>query len=296
MPLFLLTLLALGLLGGFFSGLLGIGGGIIMVPLLIFVPPLLGLHMIDIKTAAGITMVQSLAGSLSGLVAHHRNKYIHRDLALSMGVPAVIGSLIGSVLSKHFSGYMFYALFASLALLAAIMMLLPKREVNDDISTEDIAFNKPLAYLLAFIIGLAGGIIGQGGAFIVIPVMLYILKIPTKLALGSSVVISFMTALAGFIGKWGTGQIPLLMAAAVAFGAVIGAQFGGLAAKRLQTKVLRGILATLIAGTALKMWYGLSIILFVGVASVLLIWIGFVIHNRALQRMKNEETSRQSSA
>jgi len=64
--LLLFVLFVLGLIGGFFSGLLGIGGGIIMVPLLLYVPSLIGLEAISMKTTAAITIVQSMAGSFSG--------------------------------------------------------------------------------------------------------------------------------------------------------------------------------------------------------------------------------------
>lgn len=289
-PVVLMTLLGLGLLGGFFSGLLGIGGGIIMVPLLLYVPPLLGLSPIDIKTAAGITMVQSLAGSLSGLVVQHRNKYIYRGLALSMGIPAVGASLLGSVLSKQLSGAVVYAVFAGLALLAAVMMFLPQKTTQEEMPPEDIKFNRFLAGFTAFFIGLAGGIIGQGGAFIMIPVMLYVLKIPTRLALGSSVAIAFMSASAGFLGKWGTGQVPLAMALTVAAGAVGGAQLGGLAGKKMQTKSLRVILGILITGTALRMWYELSETFSILIGSIIVLMF-IVISARRFYWQRKKETA-----
>lgn len=281
----LLTLLGLGLLGGFFSGLLGIGGGIIMVPLLLYVPPLLGLDPINIKTAAGITMVQSLAGSLSGLVAQHRNNCVHRGLALTMGLPAAGASLLGAVLSKHLSGAVVYAVFAGLSLLAAVMMVFPSKAASEEAPPENVAYNRLLAGMTASFIGLAGGIIGQGGAFIMIPVMLYVLKIPTRTALGSSTAIALMSALAGFAGKWGTGQIPLVIAITVAVGAVAGAQLGGFAGKKMHTKNLRAILAVLIAGTALRMWYELSLIFFIVFGSALLLFL-IVVFLRNYSRQK----------
>lgn len=109
-----------------------------------------------------------------------------------------------------------------------------------------------------YLVGLLGGIVGQGGAFVLIPIMLYVLKIPTRIALGSSVAISFLSALAGFAGKWGTGQIPFVMALVLVTGAVLGAQAGGRLSKRLQTVSLRTILSMLISFTALKMWFELN--------------------------------------
>lgn len=256
-PLFLTVLFSLGLIGGFFSGLLGIGGGIIMVPLLLYVPSLLGLEAISMKTAAGITMVQSLAGAFSGLLVHKKNNFVHRPLVVYMGVASITGSLIGSILSKQIKGETMLGIFAGMALAATVMMLLPGKR-DDELPAEGVDFNRYLAFSVALLVGLLGGIVGQGGAFILIPMMLYVVKIPTRIALGSSVAISFFSALAGFTGKWGTGQIPFIMALVLVAGAVLGAQVGGRLGKRLRTVSLRAILSVLIAFTALKMWFELN--------------------------------------
>ena len=76
--LLLFVLFTLGLIGGLFSGLLGIGGGIIMVPLLLYVPSLIGLEALSMKTVAAITIVQSMAGSFSGLVVHKKKQLCSR--------------------------------------------------------------------------------------------------------------------------------------------------------------------------------------------------------------------------
>ena len=255
--LLLFVLFALGLIGGFFSGLLGIGGGIIMVPLLLYVPSLIGLEAISMKTAAAITIVQSMAGSFSGLVVHKKNDFVHTKLIINMGSGVVFGSLMGSFFSKHINGDIMLGIFASMALMATVLMFIPHKN-EDDLPVENVKFNKYLAFLVALLVGILGGIVGQGGAFILIPLMLYVLKIPTRIALGSSVAITFLSALAGFIGKWGSGQIPFVMSIVLVAGALVGAQLGGRLSNRLQKASLRMILSVLIAFTALKMWFELS--------------------------------------
>lgn len=251
------VLFALGLIGGFFSGLLGIGGGVIMVPLLLYIPSLIGLEPISMQTAAGITMVQSLAGSFWGLVIHKKNHFVHWQLIRYMGSGAVFGSSVGSFLSKQIHGNEMIGIFAAMALIASIMMFMPKKS-DDDISVENVEFSKTVAFLVALCVGLLGGIVGQGGAFILIPLMLYVLKIPTRITLGSSVAITFLSALAGFIGKWGTGQIPFIMAIVLVAGALLGAQIGGHLSHQLPTTSLRAILSALITIAALKMWFELT--------------------------------------
>jgi len=211
------------------------------------------------KTAAGMTMVQSLAGSCSGLVVHRRNNFVHRGLVWTMGLSGTGGALLGSVFSKYMSGQLMLGIFAILAVVAgSLMFFSPKEAEESEIDLDKVEFSRILAALAGFTVGLLGGIIGQGGAFLMIPLMLYLLKIPTRIAMGSSVAIAFLSAAAGFIGKWGTNQIPFGPAAALAIGAVIGAQAGGVLSKRTKTKTLRIVLGVLILGTALKI--GISLI------------------------------------
>lgn len=255
--LLIVVLFSLGLIGGLFSGLLGIGGGIIMVPLLLYVPILFGLDAISMKTAAAITMVQSMGGSFSGLIVHKKNKYFHPQLVIYMGTGSFMGSLTGSFFSKQITGDVMLGIFAVMALVATVLMFIPRKE-TEDMPIEMVDFNKYIAFFVALLVGLLGGIVGQGGAFILIPIMLYVLKIPTRIALGSSLAIAFLAGLAGFIGKWGSGQIPFLMAVVLVIGALIGAQLGGKLSNRLHTVTLKAILSVLIAITALKMWLDLN--------------------------------------
>ncbi len=176
--LMLFVLFILGLIGGLFSGLLGIGGGVIMVPLLLYVPSLIGLEAISMKTAAAITMVQSLAGSFSGIVVHKKNNFVHTGLIIYMGSGAVFGSLMGSFFSKQIKGEIMLGIFAGMALMATVLMFIPCKR-DDDLSVDNVEFNKTLAFFVALLVGFLGGIVGMGG-------------------LGSSVAITFLSALADF--------------------------------------------------------------------------------------------------
>ena len=132
-------------------------------------------------------------------------------------------------------------------------MFLPTKEDNEDTGLQDVKFSKVLAGGIGLGVGVLGGIIGQGGAFLLIPLMLYILRIPTRIALGSSVAIALLSAVAGFLGKWSTDQIPFLIAVALTVGAVLGAQAGG----QLSTRARTGTLRVVLAGTALRIGYTL---------------------------------------
>jgi len=252
---FLITLLFLGLGGGFLSGLLGLGGAIFMIPLLLYVPPLLGVGQLDMKQVAAISMVQVLSASLSALIVHYKNRFVSRSLLLYMGVCNAIGNLAGSVFSKDTKSSLLLAIFATMAVIAAVAMFIPKREQGENISPEELQYNKPLAIFLSLLIGSFGGMVGAPGAFIYIPAMIYLLNIPTRIVIGSTLGIVFLGAIMGTIGKMTTGQILWPYAIALVIGTVPGAQFGGKMSKKVTTKYLRMAIAVIIAITGIRMWY-----------------------------------------
>src|SRR5438045_6599989 len=98
---FALTLVLLGGVGAFVAGLVGVGGAIVMIPLLLYVPPLLGVGRLDVKTVAAVTMVQVFVAAVSGVIVHRRRRAVRPDLALLGGLAMAVGSLIGAVSSKY---------------------------------------------------------------------------------------------------------------------------------------------------------------------------------------------------
>ncbi len=252
-----ITLAVLGLVGGFFSGWLGIGGGILMAPLLLYVPPLIGAGALDMKVIAGLTMVQSLFATGSGVLVHRKARLVSRPIVLWMGSGITVASLAGALYSKNVSADVLLGVFAVLALAAAAMMLVPHHEEAREPIAEKIEFNHTLALVLAIVVGLVGGLVGQSGAFIIIPLMLYVLKIPTRVAIGSSLGVVFLAAFAGSLGKLIAGQIDYAMAFFCVSGALVGAQAGGRLSTRTQRRLLRRALAILIAATALRMVWDL---------------------------------------
>jgi uncharacterized membrane protein YfcA len=105
------------------------------------------------------------------------------------------------------------------------------------------------------VIGLLAGIIGQGGAFLFIPAMIYLLHIPTRIAIGTALAVGIASSIAVLLGRVGTNQIPYLMSAVLVAGVLIGAQFGSVVSQRTPRQALRRVLAILITITAIKMWY-----------------------------------------
>lgn len=248
-----ITLLCLGLAGGFFSGWLGIGGGIIMAPLLLYVPATLGTGQLDMRVVAGLTMVQSLFATGSGVLVHRRFKHVDRNLVIWMGLSISAATLAGALLSSHVSARALLGIFAGLAVIAAAIMFFPISESQHQESGFSTMRVRKQAAIYAVPIGLIGGLVGQSGAFIIIPVMLYLLRIPTRITIGSSLGIVFMAAASGSVGKIMTGQVNFEMALFCVSGALIGALAGGYLSQKTKTRDLRKALALLIAVSAVRM-------------------------------------------
>ncbi len=253
-----LTLTALGLVGGFFSGWLGIGGGIIMAPLLLYLPPWLGVGDLGMKAVAGLTVVQSLFATGSGVIVHRRFKHVNRALVLWAGLSTAAAALAGALLSSRVSADLLMGVFAAMALVASALMFLPKREPESEPPAAAVRFNRGLAAGVFLFLGFIGGLVGQTGAFIIIPVMLYVLRIPTRTTIGSSLGVVFLAGIAGSLGKALTGQVEYLPALFLVAGALAGAQAGGYISQSTRRTTLRRVLALLIAAAALRMVWDLA--------------------------------------
>lgn len=252
---FLLTLAALGFVGAFVAGLLGVGGAILMIPLLLYVPPWIGFPPLDVMTVAAISMVQVFFAALSGAIAHGRHGAVHRGLSVTVGATAAVGSLVGGVASRWLPGSMLLAIFAAMASLGVVLMWVAPTAHDDRSHTADMApFHRPLALLTGGGVGLGAGLVGAGGAFLLVPLLITVVGIPPRITIGSSLAITLWTATAGLVGKLVTGQIPFVPAAALVLGAFPGAQAGGWASRRFGVRSLKGLLTGLTTLVAVRIW------------------------------------------
>lgn len=226
-----------------------------MFPLLFYIPPLLGFDAVGVKNITGLTMIQGFFASLSAILFYNKERLVNKTLALTLGLSLFFSSLLGSIISKEVSDKYLLFIFGILAFLASVLMFIPRSYLKDELTEDNVDFHKPTAVLTGIFIGFLLGMVGQGGAFIIIPILLYVLKIPLRVALGSTLAIGLFSATAGLIGKIATGQVPFHMAFALLMGAVPSAIFGGIVSKKTKTQLLRWILSLIIPATAIKMWY-----------------------------------------
>ncbi|MBT2282738.1 sulfite exporter TauE/SafE family protein [Paenibacillus polymyxa] len=250
----------LGLIGSFFSGLLGIGGAIINYPLLLYVPSLMGLEPFSAHQVSSISMFQVFFASLAGVIAFRRKvrtgksggAIVHRGLVLYMGSSILVGSLIGGFISGYLDGRVINLIYGILAIIAIVLMLIPGKGKLE--TSAPLVFNRWIAAGTAFAVGIVSGIVGAGGAFILIPIMLTILHIPVRTTIASSLAIVFISAIGGVIGKVTGGDIPMEPIIYTVIGSLLGASLGSRVSSVINVSVLRYALIVLIAVTAIKVW------------------------------------------
>lgn len=250
----LALLVALGVIGAFVAGLVGVGGAIVMIPLLLYVPPLFGFAALPIHTVAGVTMVQVAAAGVAGMLAHGSERRVSAPLVWTLGTGMVGASLIGAALSKFVAAAVLSATFAFLATAAAVVMLGWRHRMPLEGATPS-QLNRPLAVVLGTGVGVLVGMVGAGGGFLLMPLMIYALRVPVRVAVGTSLGIVALSGLAGTIGKAATGQVDWTMALALVAGALPGAQFGAFVSQRTRTDVLGLLLGAFIALVAARMWW-----------------------------------------
>jgi uncharacterized membrane protein YfcA len=252
----IISIFLIGFIGSYISGMLGIGGSIIKYPMLLYIPPLFGLAAFTAHEVSGISAVQVLFATIGGVWAYRKGGYLNKKLIGYMGVSILIGSFVGGYGSKLMSESGINFIYGILALIAALMMFIPKKGI-DDIPLDQVKFNKWIAALLALIVGIGAGIVGAAGAFLLVPIMLVVLKIPTRMTIASSLAITFISSIGATVGKITTGQVDYFPAFFMVIASVIASPLGAMAGKKINTKVLQVFLALLICTTAMKIWLDL---------------------------------------
>ena len=267
----MLVFLAMGGAVGFLSGMFGVGGGFLMTPLLIFAG-------IPAAVAVGTEAAQILAASVSGALAHWRR----RNIDIKMGTVLLAGGLVGSVfgvellgvLRRH--GIFDFFLSACYVTFLGVMGLLMLIESSNTIRHAragrvvtrrrsgqhnwvhglplKMRFHRSKLYIsaippliLGFFVGLLAAIMGVGGGFIMVPAMIYLLRMPTNVVVGTSLFqIVFLTAATALLQAAVNQNVDVVLAAVLMAGGVVGAQYGTVAGQRLKGEELRFLLATFI--------------------------------------------------
>ncbi|MDR7704406.1 sulfite exporter TauE/SafE family protein, partial [Staphylococcus aureus] len=155
----IVIMLLIGVFGGFISGLVGVGGAIIIYPAILLLPPLFGAPAYSAYIASGLTSSQVFFSTLSGSLKARKKTEFSPQLVLYMGGGMIIGSMLGAFLANLFDATFVNTVYIIIALLALTLMFIKVKP-----SSEKSSFNKYLLVIIGLFIGIISGIVGAGGA------------------------------------------------------------------------------------------------------------------------------------
>tara|TARA_R110002020_G_scaffold178334_6_gene371333 strand:+ start:1532 stop:2458 length:927 start_codon:yes stop_codon:yes gene_type:complete len=280
----LFFLVGIGGAVGFLSGLFGVGGGFLLTPLLIF-------SGVPASVAVASVTGQVVAASTSGALSHYRRGGVDLHLALYLVVSGIVGA-VGGVAAFDLlrsAGQLdfvislgFLVLLGSVGTLMLIesgRALLKSRKgvvVRERLPNQHnwihglpwrVRFKKSRLYisvlpvlLIGIFIGFVGSLLGIGGGFIMVPALVYLLRVPGSVVIGTSLAqVVAMMAATTILHAVQSQSVDILLAFCLMVGGTIGAQFGASAGKQLRGEQLRGLLALLVLAVAIR--FGLTLIL-----------------------------------
>ncbi len=279
-PIYLFV--GMGAAVGFLSGMFGVGGGFLMTPLLI-------LAGIPSPIAVGTEAAQIVASSVSGALAQWRRK----NIDIKMGTVLLSGGIVGSVLgvqavrilrqTGQFDLVITLCYVIMLGAVGALMLVESLGTIRKSKAGKPALarksgqhnwihglpfktrFHRSKLYisvippvLIGVFIGFLSGIMGVGGGFILVPAMIYLLKMPTNVVVGTSLYqIVFVTAATTIMQATWNHTVDVVLALLLMIGGVIGAQLGAVTGAKLKGEELRFLMAGMVLLVALRMAYTL---------------------------------------
>jgi uncharacterized membrane protein YfcA len=271
-------ILGMGAAVGFLSGMFGVGGGFLITPLLIFynIPP-----VVAVATGAN----QVVASSVSGAISHFRRGTLDIKLGTVLLIGGLLGATLGiwlfSILRRVGQLDLIIALLyvVLLSIVGGLMLIESINAIRRSRRGEVLAlkrpghhnwvhrlpfkmrFKKSKIYLsviplltLGFLIGILTSIMGVGGGFIMVPAMIYLLRIPTNVVVGTSLFqIIFVTAYTTVIQAATNNSVDIVLAFVLMVAGVIGAQYGVRVGQKLRGEQLRALLALLVLAVSIRL-------------------------------------------
>jgi uncharacterized membrane protein YfcA len=247
--------IGLSLLIGLLLGLLGGGGSILTVPMLVYV------LNVEPKTAIVMSLIVVGTSSLIAIIPHARRQHVCRKSGFFFGLAGMAGAYGGGRLAAYCSGEILMVIFGLVTLITGLAMLGGRQSVTAtsrpgvDAAVCPAKVPYPRVLFDGFFVGFLTGLVGVGGGFMIVPALAMLVGLPMQAAVGTSLMVIAMNAIAGLGGYASHVSIDLKLTAIVTGGAILGAVSGGLLAKRISATVLRrmfGGFVLLVAGYVLS--------------------------------------------
>ncbi len=259
-------LVVIGLFIGAFGTLIGVAGGFLLVPILLFMYPDYSPTIIT-----SITLTVAFFNALSGSIAYFRLKRIDFKSGLLFALTAVPGAILGAYLINYLDRAIFQYVFGSVLLLVSLYLLLrPSKKITGGFlqmwptsrhitdrqnTTYEYSYNLPLGMFIAFFVGIVAGLLGIGGGIIHVPMLTQILSFPIHVATATSHFIVAITTFSAIdthlVNQTFTNDFGVAMV--LSAGAVVGAQFGAFLSHKVSGLLIIRLLAIGLVIVALRL-------------------------------------------
>lgn len=235
----IVSLLVLGVSVGTFGTLVGIGGGIILIPVFLLV------FQWTPQQAVGTSLVVVFFNAVSGSVAYIKQKKVYYDAAIRFSIATLPGAVIGSYLAEYFTSTSFQVSFGGLLIIVSMTMFFcgKQQEGKSEFGEIGFTYNRTLGVLLSVLVGFLSSILGIGGGVIHVPAMVYILGFPTHVATATSHFVLAISTFFGVVTHYIIGNILIKPGLIIGIGAVVGAQIGAKLSVKVQSHAILILLA-----------------------------------------------------
>jgi len=260
-PLYIAFLLVTGMIAGFFSGMLGVGGCFIMVPVQFWILTSMGIEpTIATRISFGTALAVALPTSINGTLGHYRRGAVVRRASMLLGTTGVVGAYLGGWAASNAPGSLLRLIFGLVILIAALRMVAGSPKPSGYAENSDsnyLLFGLPLGFLC--------GLIGIGGGVLMVPVMVIFLGFDMHKAVGTSTAAIIFTSFGGVLSyvifgldSYGLpphslGYVNIFQWMLLAGTSIPSARIGVWASHKLKAKALKRVFITLMFYVALKM-------------------------------------------
>ncbi|KFE67169.1 sulfite exporter TauE/SafE family protein [Hyalangium minutum] len=248
MTLFLL--IAAGAFGGLTGAMLGIGGGVVLVPLLVF-----GFHL-PLEEAVPASLMCVVASSCAAAASYVDNRLSDIRLGLTLELATVVGAITGGLVAAYLAPAMVAVVFGLFTLYVALQILLVRtRNEEPAATTVYTPTNYPLGISGSFVAGGLSALLGVGGGPLKVPLMSYGMRVPFKVASATSNLMIGVTGAASVASYAWRGHMKLPLVAPLVVGVLAGAYVGSRLMPRVPTAVLKKLFAVVLLVVAGQMFW-----------------------------------------